>query len=192
MRDWITQHPAARDDFRASIGIPEDHSLAVAVGGLNRLKGHRFLLSAVMSMPKTSLVLVGDGPERDALHAQARNQGIADRVHLLGVQQDAWRWAAVADVVVQPSAHEGLPVTLMEAVALGTPVVATDVGGVGELIRDHPRAVLIASADPTEIATGLERALLLGGSAASGGLPARASEWSVSRFARDFYAALMP
>ena len=80
------------------------------------------------------LAVIGDGTERPALQSLARELGIGDVVHFLGYRRDLPRIAAAADVAVLSSDNEGTPVSLIEAAAAGTPAVATDVGGVAEVV----------------------------------------------------------
>jgi glycosyltransferase involved in cell wall biosynthesis len=163
-------HPARR----ASVvtGSP----VVLCVANLIAYKGHRFLLHGIARLREQglpcTLLLVGDGPERAALEDRSRRLGIDAR--FLGARTDVRALLARADVFVLPSLHEGMSNAVMEAMAAGRPVVATDVGGTGELLRG--RGVLVPPADPGALAAGLRTVLTDPDSA--GRLAARAREWS--------------
>lgn len=128
-----------RDKARQHIGIgasSEDY-LMLSVGNLVELKGHHLAIEALAKMPKgTRLAIIGKGSERARLESLSRQLGVADRVHFAGLvlpDQLKW-WYSAADVLVLCSSREGWPNVLLEAMACGTPVVATNVGGVAEML----------------------------------------------------------
>jgi glycosyltransferase involved in cell wall biosynthesis len=130
--------PGAREEVRRALGISPDAPALLAVGRLEAQKDHRTLLDAFAS-PRlraagARLLLAGDGPLRAPLERQARALGIAERVLFLGVRRDVARLLAAADAFVLASAYEGNPLTVMEAMAAGKPVIATAVGCVPELV----------------------------------------------------------
>ena len=113
----------------------------LCVARLAPVKGHRYLLRALARLREAGLecelTLAGDGPERDALERQAAELGLADAVRFLGFQRQTeirtlYRWC---DLMVLPSLSEGIPISLMEAMACGRPVVATTVRGVPQSRR---------------------------------------------------------
>ncbi|MCC7491667.1 MAG: glycosyltransferase [Fimbriimonadaceae bacterium] len=108
------------------------------VGAFRRLKRIDLLLEALGRLPEARLALVGDGPERTRLADQARRLGVAHRLLWAGALPSARvaTWYAAADLVVLASEREGTPTVLTEALACGTPVVATRVGGIPELVGD--------------------------------------------------------
>jgi glycosyltransferase involved in cell wall biosynthesis len=128
----------ARAEVRASLGIPGDAPTFVSVGRLEPQKNTRLLIEAFSSRRLRSrqahLLLAGDGELRSELEEQARNLGVADRVRFLGVRPDVPRVLAAADAFVLASRYEGNPLTVMEAMAAGKPVVATAVGCIPELV----------------------------------------------------------
>jgi glycosyltransferase involved in cell wall biosynthesis len=135
----------------------------LCVGRLVHLKGQSLLVDAVAELARRGvdarLELVGDGPKRAALERQAAALGIADRVHLAGsVGQDAIqeRYLA-ADVFCLASFAEGVPVVLMEAMALERPVVTTQIMGVPELVEDGVSGLLVPPGDLGPLVTALER-----------------------------------
>ncbi len=134
--------------------------VVVCVANLFAYKGHRVLLEALSSLVSEGLqcrlALVGDGPERSALEEEVRVRGLD--VLFAGQRTDAARYVAAADVVVLPSLHEGMSNAIMEAMALGRPVVATSVGGTPELLGDT--GLLCPPGDPRALAEALRRVLL--------------------------------
>ena len=194
MRRWVEDSSSAAELMRASLGVSGDAQLIVAVGSLTVGKGHRHLLSALAELgdPRVHVAIVGMGDQRSALEQQIRSLGLRDQVHLLGRQDDAWRWTAVADVLAHPSYHEGLPVTLIEARVLGVPVVASDVGGVAQVLDGLAYSRLVRPRNSSELADAVRDVLSIIGPFAKS-FPQRATEgspWDMSRYAREFYEAL--
>ncbi len=168
--------PDSAFEAAAPAELPAESPVILCVANLKSYKGHRFLLDAVArlhdrNLPCT-LVLVGEGPERRALEEQAAQLKID--VRLLGTRTDVEALLARADVAVLPSLHEGMSNAVMEAMATGLPVVATEVGGTRELLRGH--GVLVPPSDSEALADGLERVLADPALAARLGAAARA--WS--------------
>jgi glycosyltransferase involved in cell wall biosynthesis len=123
----------------------------VCLSRLHPEKGHVYLFRALAELgrelPPFSLYLVGEGPHRGLLEESAKTLGIASSVKFLGWRDDALEILAAADVVVHPSLHEALPSALIEALALGKPVVATDVSGVRDILEGYGEIVPPADAD---------------------------------------------
>jgi glycosyltransferase involved in cell wall biosynthesis len=151
--------PGAREELRAALGIPADAPTFVSVGRLEAQKNHATLLEAFANrrfrMLGSHLLLAGDGELRGALESRARDLGIAACVHFLGARKDVPRVLAAADVFVLASTYEGHPLSVMEAMAAGKPVVATEVGCVPENVSPSTGR-LVAPGD----ADGLARAML--------------------------------
>ena len=103
--------------------------------------------------------MVGDGPDRPEVEAEIRALEISDAVELAGYARDVPDLLAAADVFVLSSRSEGAPFSILEAMAAGLPVVATDVGGVGELVADGETGLLVPAGDPARLAEAL-RSLL--------------------------------
>lgn len=191
--------PEGGPPARAALGLPEG-PLVVAVGQLEEIKGHRYLVEAwpevVRAHPTARLVLVGDGPRRLALHEQARGLGVDDSVLFPGFRPDGRRYAAAADVVVQPSLTEGMPNAVLEAMAAGRAVVATRVGGVPELITDGETGLLVRAGDALALSAAITALLQDGdrrtrlGRAAARHVMADFSLRSVSVRAQDLYEVL--
>jgi glycosyltransferase involved in cell wall biosynthesis len=158
-----SDHPTAGGALRSDFNIPDQAPLLLSVGRLSREKGHRFLVSAVRILASRAtdfhLVLVGDGRESVRLRNQVRAEGLEERVHFAGFRSDVMECLAAADILVNPSSTEGLPNAVLEAFAAGTPVVATDVGGVGELVISGRTGWLVRPDDPEAMAAALADAL---------------------------------
>jgi glycosyltransferase involved in cell wall biosynthesis len=161
-----------RSVLRSALGLPREGSLLVAVGNLYAVKDHATLLRALARLDDAHLAIAGRGEEEEPLRALARDLDLADRLHLLGLRDDVDRLLAAADVFVQPSRSEGLPLALLEAMAAGLPVVATRVGGLPEAVVPGECGELVPAADPEALAVVLrslladpKRAAELGGAA---------------------------
>lgn len=128
----------------------------VCVAALRREKGHDTLLAAFaqvrVAIPAARLVLVGDGPYRPQVEAMVRAAGLTDIVHLTGRAVEIWPHLAEADVFVLASPSEALGIAIMEAMAAGLPVVASDVGGIPELVSPGVTGELFAVRDHDELA----------------------------------------
>ena len=133
--------------------------LLLSVGRFKAPKDFITLARALAILPASSFeaLIVGDGPERPALEAELRRLGIDDRVRLAGEQSDVRALLADADAFVLSSRSEGLPVSILEAMAAELPVVASRVGGVPELVVDGENGFLVPPGDPRELAAALER-----------------------------------
>lgn len=137
-----------------------DAPLTLAFAGrLTSQKALGVLLEAVAAVPSVSLTLLGDGPERERLEAEASRLGLGDRVRFLGGgdRADVLRLFARADAAVLSSSWENFPHTVVEALAVGTPVIATAVGGVPEIVRDGENGLLVPAGDPAAFADALTR-----------------------------------
>ena len=152
----VPREPAA---VRAEFGIPQSHSLVVHVANFTPKKRHEDLLEAAQLVlerePSVTFLLVGQGPLESAMKERARELGLADRVVFAGFRPDATRLVAGADVFVLSSLYEGLPVSLLEAMAVGTAVVTTEVGGIGEAITDGVEGLLVKPGRPDQLADGI-------------------------------------
>ncbi|KRT73709.1 MAG: glycosyl transferase, group 1 [Deltaproteobacteria bacterium CSP1-8] len=127
------------------------------VSVLRSWKGHEHFLRAVpgirQEVPLATFVIVGDGPQRDNIRNLVADLGLQDRVLLLGHREDIPEVIASLDVLVHPSyANEGVPQSVLQALLMGKPVVAADVGGIGEVVRDGETGYLIPPKDPSALA----------------------------------------
>ena len=136
--------------------------LALSVGRLSHEKGHDVLIAAWSRLSKTSSIdatlrIVGDGPARSRLERGVRREALAVRFE--GHQADVAPFYRSCDLFVLPSRSEGSPNALLEAMAVGCPIVATAVGGVPEIVEDERNALLVAPDDPRALATAMSRLL---------------------------------
>jgi glycosyltransferase involved in cell wall biosynthesis len=148
--DLDTFQPRDRAAAKAALGV--EGPLLASVGALLPRKGHDLAIAALKDLPGATLIIAGDGPERTGLERRAREAGLSDRVRLLGPQPHADLPAlfAAADVMVLPTVSEGLANVWVEALACGTPVVTSDVGGAREVI-DRPQYGRLVPRDPSAI-----------------------------------------
>ena len=144
--------------LRAEIAGDERTPLALTVARLDAQKGVAHLVDAAAMVPDVVFAIAGDGPDRGALEARAAERGVSSRVRFLGHRRDVPALLAVADLFVLPSLYEGFPLSVLEAMASGVPVVATEVGGTDELVTNDT-GTPVAPADPRALADGI-RALL--------------------------------
>ena len=130
-------HPEGRDEVRADLDLRRPTLLSV--GNLLAFKGHGVVIEALSLLQEYELVIAGDGPDRAAFEALARECGVSGRVRFVGSlsQQDLRRYYCAADALVLASSREGWPNVLLEAMACGTPVIATEVGGVPEIVTSR-------------------------------------------------------
>jgi glycosyltransferase involved in cell wall biosynthesis len=146
---------------RAEFGVPEDAPLLVQIGRLARSKRNDLLLSALTrlsSAPKPWLLLVGDGELRGQLEVEAGRLGLAGRVVFCGYRNDIPRFLAAADALVLSSDKEGLPVIILEAMALRCPIIATDVGAIAATLRDGLDAWIVPANDAIALGHAIEQA----------------------------------
>lgn len=124
-----------------------------ALGRLHEQKAFDVLVRALPMLPDVTAVLVGDGPERPALERLATDLGVADRLVITGWTTEARRYLAGFDVFVLPSSYESFPLSILEAMLAGLPVVATDVGSVSDAVRHGETGLIVPLADPAAIAS---------------------------------------
>jgi glycosyltransferase involved in cell wall biosynthesis len=129
--------------------------IVLTVARLDEQKGHHYLLEAATQIPEAQFVLAGDGPLRSTLEAQARSLGLEERVTFLGHRTDIADLLAACDVFVLPSLYEGLPLSILEAMAARKPVIATNIGGTVEAVIDGETGELVPPADPIALAAAI-------------------------------------
>ncbi|AQS86312.1 MAG: glycosyltransferase family 4 protein [Acetobacter aceti] len=154
--------PSARKRIRASLGVPPDRVVIVAVSRLVRHKGYPELLAAMESVPGAELWIVGERLSSD--HGEAlepyfqRAHGVLNgRLRMLGYREDIPAVLAAADIFTLPSHFEGLPMSIIEAMMTGLPVVATDIRGPREQIVQGETGLLVAAAKVMPLAEALNR-----------------------------------
>jgi glycosyltransferase involved in cell wall biosynthesis len=181
--------PGARGEVRSALGIDPGAPTFVTVGRFMYQKNHRLLVDAFASgrlrRVGAHLILAGDGELRGELEGQIRTLGVADRVHLLGVRNDVERVLACADVFVLSSRWEGNPLTVMEAMAAGKPIISAGVGCVPELVAEGTGRLV-----PPEDGRALEAAMfeLCADSALARTMGAEAQRVARARFDDDVMA----
>jgi glycosyltransferase involved in cell wall biosynthesis len=150
---------AAQPVPRAELARNATAPIVLTIARLDAQKGISHLLDAAAAVPDVSFAIAGDGPDRAALEAQTAKLGLADRVRFLGHRRDVPALLAAADLFVLPSLYEGLPLSVLEAMAAGVPVVATAIGGTDEVVRDGETGTLVPPADPLALAAAITRTL---------------------------------
>jgi glycosyltransferase involved in cell wall biosynthesis len=143
------------------VAEPRDHPLLAFAGRMTAPKALGVALEAVAQVPEVDLELAGDGDERAALEARAHELGLDGRVRFLGSlpRDEVLALFRRADAALLSSAWENFPHTLVEALAVGTPAIATSVGGVPEIVTDGENGLLVPPGDPTALADAIRRFL---------------------------------
>ncbi len=159
--------------FRRMVGLfgrrapgmtcPPDAIVVGSVGWLTEVKGHRFLIEALARLkphhPRLHVVIVGSGRLREEYRALAEKLGVGDAVHLLGERQDVPDCLAAMDLFVLPSLNEGMGRALVEAMAAGRPVVASNVGGIPAIVEDRRTGLLVPPGDVVALAAAIDELL---------------------------------
>lgn len=146
--------PGDRRAARAALGLPADDPVIGVAARLERVKGVDVAIAALAALPPgVTLAIAGTGAEAASLREQAARLGLAARVRFLGHVDDMIPFHRAIDLLCLPSRDEGLPLSLLEAQACGTPVVATDVGAVAAAVA--PGGMLVAKEDPRALAAAM-------------------------------------
>jgi len=152
-----------------SLPLPEDEITnfckqgftVVSIGRLSPEKGYDVLIRAFsllhQKQPNTRLLIIGEGPCRQGLEDLTYELGLEDRVFLPGYRSQAWRYLSACKIFVLSSITEGLPVTLLEAIQTGIPIVATKVGGIPWVLNESKSGTMVLPGDHVELAQALER-----------------------------------
>ncbi|MDR7543851.1 MAG: glycosyltransferase [Armatimonadota bacterium] len=155
--DRVTAAVTGTTELRREIGLSDDALVVACVARFTAEKGHAVLLEAMTAIvrqyPGAVLVLAGDGPLRMAIEAEAHRRALQERVRFLGTRDDVSRLLGASDVVVVPSLWESLPRVVLEAMAVGRPVVASAVGGIPEAVSDGETGLLVPAGDPGRLAS---------------------------------------
>ncbi len=141
-------------DIREKYGIPEDYCIAVSVGELSERKNHITIIEAMAEARDLKIVylICGDGEQKDAIRRKASELGLEKQVILTGYVDSVPALLHQCDVFVFPSTREGLPVALMEAMAVGLPVIASDIRGNRDLIKQGRGGCLVKGFHPSDYA----------------------------------------
>lgn len=155
-------HARTREEVRARLGISDDAVVCLNVGSLTPQKDHAVLLDAarlvVASNDRVVFLVAGGGPLEDRLRRRVDDAGLRGKVQLLGARDDVPDLLRAADVFVLSSAWEGLPITVLEAMASNIPCVVTTVGGNAEALEDGVSGLLVPPRDPVALADAVGRA----------------------------------
>jgi glycosyltransferase involved in cell wall biosynthesis len=150
-----------RAETRRYLGIPDQRFMVGWVGRMTAVKRTDDVLAAFKRLRddgvEACLCMVGDGPDRERLERLASELGVMRDTLFLGYQEDVAPYYAAFDALVLPSANEGTPVSVIEALAAGTPVVATRVGGVPDVVREGAEGFLVETGATDELAERLSR-----------------------------------
>ena len=150
-------------DLRGELGLPADAILVVNPAYLVGHKAQKYLVGAmpevIAKYPNAYCLIVGEGELRPQLEAQIAQAGLTGRVILTGFRRDALRFIKGADVAVMSSQEEGLGNTVLEALALGRPMVATNAGGIPEIIENDVNGILVERRDSHALAEGIIKML---------------------------------
>ena len=148
--------PAGRREIRAALGVDANASVVIIVARLILQKGHRYFLEAMrvvcQRLPSTMALIVGNGSARAELEQLTQTLGLRGRVRFLGERTDVPALLHASDVFVLSSLHEGLPISLLEAMHAGLPAVVTDVGGNREAMVNGETGYMVPPADAEALA----------------------------------------
>jgi glycosyltransferase involved in cell wall biosynthesis len=148
---YFDDETASAAGVRARLGIPEDAPVIGTIARLSAEKGHRELLhiahGVLQRKPEARFLIVGTGPLADELETQAAKLGIKDRVLFTGARRDVTTLNHLIDVFLLPSREEALPLAMLEAMAAARPIVASNVGGVPEVVVDGDTGMLFGPDD---------------------------------------------
>jgi glycosyltransferase involved in cell wall biosynthesis len=188
--------PGDRAAARLALDLPLNATIVGIVATLRSWKGHRYLIEAFARLrnenaaPDLFLVIVGDGPQHDALAALIAGQGLGEYVRMPGNQSQVAPWLQAMDVFCLPSyANEGVPQALMQAMACALPVISTPVGSIAEIIDPEVTGLLVAPQDVDALRAALQR--LLGDAALRRRMGAAARQVALARFAEDIMLTRM-
>jgi glycosyltransferase involved in cell wall biosynthesis len=160
-RDHSEYHIQNRKARRQLLHITETDFVVGYIGRLSEEKGIRYLIEAGSSLIKSGMpvkmIIIGDGPQRKELEDLSNMAMMKDKIFFTGFQHDVESWLSAMDTFVLPSLTEGTPMALLEAMANGTPVVASAVGGVPAVIDSEKNGILVSPGRPEEIKKAMAR-----------------------------------
>jgi glycosyltransferase involved in cell wall biosynthesis len=150
-----------KTQVRAELGLSPNAQLIIVVATLKEQKGHRYLIDAMTSIapryPDVHVICVGDGSLRPALQSQLQNLNLTSQIHLLGNRYDIPRLLAASDLFVLPSLWEGLSMALLEAMATGLPIIATEVSGTAQVMIPDQTGLLVPPGDSSQLVQAIEQ-----------------------------------
>lgn len=184
--------PLGKKEAREKLGLPQSASIMLTVGRLTEQKGHSYLLEAlprvIERIPDVYAVWAGGGELESDLRTRARELGLRDRILFLSQRVDVAELLTAADLFVLPSLFEGLPLVVLEAQAVGLPVVGTRVCGTNEAVEDGVTGRVVAPRDPQALCEAIIEVLAKPELAARWGIAGKnrvRREFTVERMARE-------
>jgi glycosyltransferase involved in cell wall biosynthesis len=178
-----------RGKLRAELGVGPDVKLVAIIGRMVPVKDHATFVAAAEVIaghrPDVHFVFVGRGALEADIRSDVRRRGLEGRSHFLGWRDDLPVIYADLDVAALSSINEGTPVSIIEAIASGLPVVATEVGGVPDVLRNGARGSLVPPRDPQAMAAAIERAFTPEAKARAKAMRAQMDEYGAERLCRD-------
>jgi glycosyltransferase involved in cell wall biosynthesis len=184
---------AARGDARRALGLDDDAIVVGTVARLDPVKDLQTLIAAIADararVESLLLVIVGDGPEREALQAAARQRGVTDAVRFTGYSAEIRRLLPGFDIYANSSVSEGISLTILEAMAAALPVVATRVGGTPEVVVDGSTGLMVSSRSPQQLADAISDLAALPAKRRALGMAGRArveASFSIDRMVEDY------
>ncbi len=145
-------------ELKSRLGFPENNIIIGCIASLTKHKGHRYLLEAFSEIDNAGLLIIGDGPMREELTELTRELGISERSVFTGHKMDVSPYVRLMDIAVLPSSErEGLGISIIEAMSLSKPVIATAVGGLPETVADGETGILVEAKNSKELASALNR-----------------------------------
>ncbi|MBE6679624.1 MAG: glycosyltransferase family 4 protein [Ruminococcaceae bacterium] len=144
---------------REELGLPEKAFVFLSVGELNANKNHTSVIKAIAEINKSDLhyVIVGSGELKETLERIAEENGVADRVHLLGYRRDVREILKAVDAYIHPSLREGLPVSVMEALASGLPIICSKIRGNVDVVEDGKNGLHFEVSDAKTLINAIQR-----------------------------------
>ena len=149
--------------LRREMGL-DGHFVIGIIGRLSKEKGHHYLFQALSELPpggsmQWKLLVVGDGPLRKQLEHQVTEHNLREQVIFTGFSDQPLAMITLMDLVVQPSLHEAFSRTMVETLALGKPLIITEVSGVHEVVRDGQNGLIVPQRDPSALAAAIRRVI---------------------------------
>ena len=152
-----------REWLKIKLGLPKNSIVCLALGRLVPVKGYDILISAVKlvttQLPNFVCVIIGEGEQKEILRNQINENRLENHIHLVGFYEREFAMAALrsCDIFTMPSRYEGTPIALLEAAAMGCPIIASASGGIPELVNTEEQALLVPKEDRDALANGLIR-----------------------------------
>ena len=155
--------PPSKIISKKSIGLESHQTVLLCVGTLVPNKGHKVLLQSLSILLRNKgaisfqVLFLGDGPIRDEVDAEINKLGLSNYVRILGFKGDVFPYYKAADIVILPTLYEHFPWAVLEAMSVGTPVIASNIGGIPEIIDHEINGLLVPPNDPCALADAMER-----------------------------------